>query len=164
MNGPRRLCLFTRSQGRVVIKLARTKSIILLPWFILSIPLFCSHPVDPWGQRKKFLKQRQSIFSFWRFLTDQPTDKVKIYSKWGQNNKLYQRSALAILWMFVLNCDSNDVVDNDDNQTKNLIHPIKQARNVCYRGIKPGEGGLIGTHFCTRHHGLLSFFCTLWNP
>ena len=61
--------------------------------------------------------------------------------------------------MFVLNCDSNDVVDNDDNQTKNLIHPIKQARNVCYRGIKPpGEGGLIGTHFCARHHGVLSIF------
>ena len=50
--------------------------------------------------------------------------------------------------MFVLNCDSNDVVDNDDNQTKNLIHLIKQARNVCNRGIKPPcEGGLIGTHF-----------------
>ena len=62
LNGPKRRGLFTKSQSRVVIKLARTKSIILLPWFILSIPLFCSHPVDPWGQRKKFLKQRQSIF------------------------------------------------------------------------------------------------------
>ena len=46
LNGPRRLCLFTRSQGRVVIKLARTKSIILFACFNLSIPV-CSHPVDP---------------------------------------------------------------------------------------------------------------------
>ena len=48
MNGPRRLCLFTRSQGRVVIKLARTKSIILLAGFILSIPLFALTPLTQW--------------------------------------------------------------------------------------------------------------------
>ena len=66
LNGPRRLCLFTKSQGRVVIKLARTKSIILFACFNLSIPV-CSHPVDPWGQRKKCLlswKQRRTMFPF----------------------------------------------------------------------------------------------------
>ena len=54
LNGPRRLCLFTRSQGRDVIKLARTESIIL------SIPCLLS-PRGPMSQRKKCLlswKQR----------------------------------------------------------------------------------------------------------
>ena len=36
LNGPRRLCLFIRSQGRVVIKLARTNLIILLEVKIIS--------------------------------------------------------------------------------------------------------------------------------